>query len=135
MIDWYGVIVGTTVNLRSPYIAFISNDHTHHRIALLALPGPRDDPEKFVHSSNHEFRAPSGKKCFAKAKIPKIGELIHSGSQKIHLVKLSFDFRYFVDNRTKPRTDRRADRRVTGPVGFGLLLARKSAGVKFTSRP
>jgi catechol 2,3-dioxygenase len=38
MIDWYGVVVGTTVNLRSPYIAFISNDRTHHRIALLALP-------------------------------------------------------------------------------------------------
>ena len=35
MIDWYGVVVGTTVNLQSNYIAFISNDRTHqvrHRI-------------------------------------------------------------------------------------------------------
>jgi catechol-2,3-dioxygenase len=36
MIDWYGVVIGATVNLQSNYIAFISNDRTHHRIALLA---------------------------------------------------------------------------------------------------
>jgi len=53
MIDWYGVVVGATVNLQSNYIAFISNDRTHHRIALLALPGLRDDPEKFVHTGIH----------------------------------------------------------------------------------
>jgi catechol 2,3-dioxygenase len=53
MINWYGVVVGTTVNLQCPYIAFISNDRTHHRIALLALPGLRDDPEKFVHTGIH----------------------------------------------------------------------------------
>jgi hypothetical protein len=39
MIDWYGVVVGATVNSQSNNIAFISNDHTHHRIALLAIPG------------------------------------------------------------------------------------------------
>ena len=50
MIDWYGVVVGTTVNSQSNNIAFISNDRTHHRIALLAIPGLRDDPEKFVHT-------------------------------------------------------------------------------------
>jgi catechol 2,3-dioxygenase len=32
---------------------FISNDRAHHRIALLALPGLRDDPEKFVHTGIH----------------------------------------------------------------------------------
>ena len=54
MIDWYGVVVGATVNLQSDNIAFISNDRTHHRIALLALPGLRDDPEKFVYRGiNH----------------------------------------------------------------------------------
>jgi catechol 2,3-dioxygenase len=53
MIDWYGVVVGTTVNLQCNYIAFISNDRTHHRIALLALPGLLDDPEKFVHTGIH----------------------------------------------------------------------------------
>ena len=39
MIDWYGVVVGATVNLQSNNIAFISNDRTHHRIALLAVRG------------------------------------------------------------------------------------------------
>ena len=53
MIDWYGVVVGATVNLQSDNIAFISNDRTHHRIALLAVPGLRDDPEKFVHTGIH----------------------------------------------------------------------------------
>jgi catechol 2,3-dioxygenase len=38
MIDWYGVVVGSTVNLQSSNITFISNDRTHHRIALLAVP-------------------------------------------------------------------------------------------------
>ena len=53
MIDWYGVVVGATVNLQSRYIAFISNDRTHHRIALLAVPGLRNDPEKIVHTGIH----------------------------------------------------------------------------------
>jgi catechol-2,3-dioxygenase len=53
MIDWYGVVVGATVNLQSNNIAFISNDRTHHRIAFLAVPGLRDDPEKFVHTGIH----------------------------------------------------------------------------------
>ena len=53
MIDWYGVVVGTTVNLQSNNIAFISNDRTHHRIALLAVPGLRNDPEKIVHTGIH----------------------------------------------------------------------------------
>jgi catechol-2,3-dioxygenase len=48
MIDWYGVVIGATVNLQSDNIAFISNDRSHHRIALLAVPGLRDDPQKFV---------------------------------------------------------------------------------------
>lgn len=53
MIDWYGVVVGATVNSQSKIIAFISNDRTHHRIALLAIPGLRDDPEKVVHTGIH----------------------------------------------------------------------------------
>jgi hypothetical protein len=50
MIDWYGMVLGTTVNLQSNYIAFISNDRTHHRIALLAVPGLRDDPDASAES-------------------------------------------------------------------------------------
>jgi catechol 2,3-dioxygenase len=53
MIDWYGVVVGTTVNLQSKNITFISNDRTHHRIALLAVPGLRNDPEKIEHTGIH----------------------------------------------------------------------------------
>jgi catechol 2,3-dioxygenase len=53
MIDWYGVVVGATVNLQCKNIAFISNDRTHHRIALLALPGLLDDPDKFAHTGIH----------------------------------------------------------------------------------
>jgi catechol 2,3-dioxygenase len=53
MIDWYGVVVGTTVNLQSNDISFISNDRTHHRIALLTIPGLRVDPEKFEHTGMH----------------------------------------------------------------------------------
>ena len=53
MIDWYGVVVGSTVNLQSNNITFISNDRTHHRIALLAIPGLRVDPEKFEHTGIH----------------------------------------------------------------------------------
>jgi|SRR6516164_6106040 catechol-2,3-dioxygenase len=56
MIDWYGVVVGATVNSQSNNIAFISNDRTHHRIALLAIPGLRDDPEKIVHTGIHQIR-------------------------------------------------------------------------------
>jgi catechol 2,3-dioxygenase len=53
MIDWYGVVVGSTVNLQSSNITFISNDRTHHRIALLAVPGLLVDPEKFAHTWIH----------------------------------------------------------------------------------
>jgi len=53
MIDWYCVVVGATVNLQSNNIAFISNDRTHHRIALVAVPGLRDDPQKIVHTGIH----------------------------------------------------------------------------------
>jgi catechol 2,3-dioxygenase len=53
MINWYGVVVGSTVNLQSNNLSFISNDRTHHRIALLALAGLRDDPEKFAHTGIH----------------------------------------------------------------------------------
>jgi hypothetical protein len=31
----------------------MSNDRANHRIAFLAVPGLRDDPEKFVHAGLH----------------------------------------------------------------------------------
>jgi catechol 2,3-dioxygenase len=53
MIDWYGLVIGAKVNFQFPIGAFISNDGANHRIALLAVPGLHDDPDKFVHSGIH----------------------------------------------------------------------------------
>ena len=53
MIDWYGQVVGAKVNFQFPGGAFISNDRANHRIALLAVPGLNDDPDKFVHTGLH----------------------------------------------------------------------------------
>ena len=50
MIDWYGLVLGAKVNFQNPIVAFISNDRANHRIALLAVPGLHDDPQKFVHT-------------------------------------------------------------------------------------
>jgi catechol-2,3-dioxygenase len=53
MIDWYAIVVGTKVNFQSNNIAFTSNDNASHRIAFLAVPGLRNDPEKVVHTGIH----------------------------------------------------------------------------------
>ncbi len=53
MIDWYGVVIGAKPNFQFPGGAFISNDRANHRIALLAVPGLKDDPEKFIHTGMH----------------------------------------------------------------------------------
>jgi catechol 2,3-dioxygenase len=53
MIDWYALVVGTKVNFQFPGGAFISNDRANHRIALLAVPGLKEDPQKFVHTGLH----------------------------------------------------------------------------------
>lgn len=53
MIDWYGTVVGAKPNFQNPILAFITNDHANHRIALLAVPGLHDDPQKFVHTGIH----------------------------------------------------------------------------------
>jgi len=61
MIDWYGKVLGTTVNYRRapaagqrngpPFtIALIGNDEMHHRIALLGMPGLASDPDKHRHA-------------------------------------------------------------------------------------
>ena len=61
MIDWCGLVVGAKVNFQNPILAFISNDHANHRIALLAVRGLRDDPQKFIHTGLHHtaFEYPS----------------------------------------------------------------------------
>jgi len=53
MIDWYGVVVGARVNFQFPHGAFLTNDAASHRIAMLAVPGLSEDPEKIAHSGMH----------------------------------------------------------------------------------
>jgi catechol-2,3-dioxygenase len=53
MIDFYSTLVGAEVIFRDDVGAWLSNDQANHRIALLAFPGFRDDPEKENHTGLH----------------------------------------------------------------------------------
>lgn len=53
MIDWYGQVCGMRPNFRSEVIAFLTNDTANHRLALLAVPGLIDDPDKVAHTGMH----------------------------------------------------------------------------------
>jgi catechol-2,3-dioxygenase len=53
MIDWYGTVVGSTLIHRFEGGAWLTNDEANHRIALLAVPGLIDDPDKIAHTGLH----------------------------------------------------------------------------------
>jgi catechol-2,3-dioxygenase len=53
MIEWYGRVVGTTTVFKFPAGAWLTNDGANHRIALLALPGLSDDPDKERRAGLH----------------------------------------------------------------------------------
>jgi catechol 2,3-dioxygenase len=53
MIDWYSLVIGTEVTFQFEGGAWLSNDAANHRIALLTLPGMRDDPDKIQHTGLH----------------------------------------------------------------------------------
>ena len=53
MIDWYGEVVGIEVTFQFSGRAWLTNDEANHRIALLASPKLKDDPEKLVHTRIH----------------------------------------------------------------------------------
>jgi catechol 2,3-dioxygenase len=53
MIGWYGTVIGTTVTHRFDGGAWLTNDDANHRIALLAVPGLVDDPDKIAHTGLH----------------------------------------------------------------------------------
>jgi catechol 2,3-dioxygenase len=53
MVDWYGAVVGSKVTFQFPGGAWLTNDAANHRIALLALPGYADDPNKERHTGLH----------------------------------------------------------------------------------
>lgn len=53
MIDWYVTVVGMRVTHQAPVGAWLTNDDANHRLALLALPGYADDPDKERHTGIH----------------------------------------------------------------------------------
>ena len=53
MIAWYGAVVGCEANFKMEAAAWTSNDSANHRIAFLATPGIKEDPEKVAHSGMH----------------------------------------------------------------------------------
>jgi catechol 2,3-dioxygenase-like lactoylglutathione lyase family enzyme len=53
LIDWYGVVVGAEVVFRYPMGAWLTNDRANHRIAILAFPQFRRDPDAMVHTGLH----------------------------------------------------------------------------------
>jgi catechol 2,3-dioxygenase len=55
MIDWYGVAVGMAPNHQFEGGAWLTNDNANHRLALLAVPGLEDDPEKIKHTGFHHM--------------------------------------------------------------------------------
>jgi catechol 2,3-dioxygenase len=55
MIRWYGLTIGLEpVHVRADgTAAWLTNDAANHRIALLAVPGLADDPDKIRHTGLH----------------------------------------------------------------------------------
>jgi catechol-2,3-dioxygenase len=53
MIAWYALVTGAKVNFKDNTAAWTSNDEANHRIAFLAVPGLKDDPEKTLHNGMH----------------------------------------------------------------------------------
>jgi catechol-2,3-dioxygenase len=53
MIDWYELVIGSTVNFQFTEGAFISNDEANHRLALLSHPELIEDDEKIRRVGMH----------------------------------------------------------------------------------
>jgi len=46
MVEWYGTVLGAKVLYQNEFIAFMTYDDEHHRIALAAFPGLVDKPKR-----------------------------------------------------------------------------------------
>jgi catechol 2,3-dioxygenase len=55
IIDWYATVVGMRVNHQFEGGAWLTNDGANHRLALLAVPGLEDDPDKLRHTGMHHL--------------------------------------------------------------------------------
>jgi catechol 2,3-dioxygenase len=53
LIHWYGEVIGATPNFQFPGGAFLTNDEANHRIALITLPGFKDDEDKLTRTGMH----------------------------------------------------------------------------------
>jgi catechol-2,3-dioxygenase len=53
MRDWYAKVLGMSVTFEFPMGCWMTNDEANHRIALTAVPGLQDDPEKRIHTRLH----------------------------------------------------------------------------------
>ena len=53
MVEWYHAVVGCETTFKADIAAWTTNDTANHRIAFLATPGIKDDPEKVAHSGMH----------------------------------------------------------------------------------
>lgn len=55
MIDWYALAVGMEPSWIAPDACWLTNDAANHRLAMLAVPGLSDDPDKIAHTGIHHF--------------------------------------------------------------------------------
>jgi catechol 2,3-dioxygenase len=53
MIAWYALVTGAHVNFKDDTAVWTSNDEANHRIAFLAVPGLKNDPQKIFHNGMH----------------------------------------------------------------------------------
>ena len=55
MIDWYAFAVGMEPSWIAADACWLTNDAANHRLALLAVPGLSDDPDKIAHTGMHHL--------------------------------------------------------------------------------
>ncbi len=55
MIDWYALVVGMEPSWIAPDACWLTNDAANHRLAMLAVPGLSDDPDKIAHTGLHHL--------------------------------------------------------------------------------
>jgi catechol-2,3-dioxygenase len=55
MIDWYARVAGMEPSWLAPDACWLTNDGANHRLAMLAVPGLHDDPDKIAHTGMHHF--------------------------------------------------------------------------------
>ncbi|WP_434004168.1 VOC family protein [Candidatus Dormibacter sp.] len=53
MVEWYANAVGMRANHHDSAGAWLTNDEANHRMAMLTVPGLKDDPDKVPHTGMH----------------------------------------------------------------------------------